>query len=88
MRFHSQEVNLNQIGKQEKSASPVQSQPERDLDNYMELQTHAIHKLEQQMKKQVSGGADCKPAKCTVVILKCGIYLCCRIRNGSRGCRT
>lgn len=62
MRFHSQEVNLNQIGKQEKSASPVQSQPERDLDNYKELHTHAIYKLEQQMKKQVSGGADCKPA--------------------------
>ncbi|XP_075873667.1 cilium assembly protein DZIP1 isoform X2 [Nelusetta ayraudi] len=46
------EVNLNQIGKQEKSASPVQSQPERDLDNYKELHTHAIYKLEQQMKKQ------------------------------------
>lgn len=46
------EVNLNQISKQEKSASPVQSQPERDLDNYKELQTHAIHKLEQQMRKQ------------------------------------
>lgn len=55
-------MNLNQIAKQEKSASPVQSQPERDLDNYRELQTLAIQKLEQQMKKQVSEGANCKPA--------------------------
>lgn len=62
MGCHSQEVNLNQIAKQEKSPSPVQSQPERDLDNYKELQSHAIHKLEQQMRKQVSGGADYKPA--------------------------
>lgn len=59
--FHWQEVNLNQIAKQEKSPSPVQSQPERDLDNYRELQTLAIQKLEQQMKKQVSEGANCKP---------------------------
>lgn len=43
------------MAKQEKSPSPVQSQAERDLDNYKELQIHAIQKLEQQMKKQVSG---------------------------------
>lgn len=53
-------MNLNQIPKQAKSASPVQSQPERDLDNYRELQMLAIQKLEQQMKKQVSEGADCR----------------------------
>lgn len=52
--FHTQEANLNLSAKNEKSASPVQSQAERDLDNYKELQLQAIQKLEQQMKKQVS----------------------------------
>ncbi|XP_056883482.1 cilium assembly protein DZIP1 isoform X1 [Takifugu flavidus] len=46
------EANLNLSAKNEKSASPVQSQAERDLDNYKELQLQAIQKLEQQMKKQ------------------------------------
>lgn len=51
--FHTQEANLNLSAKNEKSASPVQAQAERDLDNYKELQLQAIQKLEQQMKKQV-----------------------------------
>ncbi|XP_030014499.1 cilium assembly protein DZIP1 isoform X2 [Sphaeramia orbicularis] len=42
----------NQYSKQEKPPSPVQSQPERDLDNYKEMQSQAIRKLEQQLKKQ------------------------------------
>ncbi|XP_047211725.1 cilium assembly protein DZIP1 isoform X2 [Girardinichthys multiradiatus] len=46
------EVNQNQTAKQEKPGSPVSSQPERDLDMYKEMQLQAIHKLEQQMKKQ------------------------------------
>uniref|UniRef100_H3D6V5 DAZ interacting zinc finger protein 1 n=1 Tax=Tetraodon nigroviridis TaxID=99883 RepID=H3D6V5_TETNG len=46
------EANLNHSAKNEKPASPVQSQAERDLDNYKELQLQAIQKLEQQMKKQ------------------------------------
>ncbi|XP_077958068.1 cilium assembly protein DZIP1 isoform X5 [Gasterosteus aculeatus] len=44
------EVNQNQTAKHEKPASPVPSQPERDLDNYRE--TQAVQKLEQQLKKQ------------------------------------
>ncbi len=47
-------MNQNQTPKHEKSASPVQSQPERDVDNYKEMQIQAIQKLEQQIKKQVS----------------------------------
>ncbi|XP_034072900.1 LOW QUALITY PROTEIN: zinc finger protein Dzip1-like [Gymnodraco acuticeps] len=46
------EVNQNHTAKHEIPPSPVQSQPERDLDNYKEMQTQAIHKLEHQMKKQ------------------------------------
>ncbi|XP_030266030.1 cilium assembly protein DZIP1 isoform X2 [Sparus aurata] len=46
------EANQNLTAKHEKSASPVHSQPERDVDNYKEMQIQAIHKLEQQMKKQ------------------------------------
>ncbi|XP_038572919.1 zinc finger protein Dzip1 isoform X3 [Micropterus salmoides] len=46
------EANQNQTAKHEKSASPVQSQPERDLDNYREMQIQAIQKLEHQLKKQ------------------------------------
>ncbi|KAJ0062322.1 hypothetical protein NL108_007529, partial [Boleophthalmus pectinirostris] len=33
-------------------SSPVQMEPEKDLDNYKEMQKQAIHKLEQQLKKQ------------------------------------
>lgn len=51
--YHVKEANLNHPAKSEKPASPVQSQAERDLDNYKELQLQAIQKLEQQMKKQV-----------------------------------
>ncbi|XP_040888053.1 zinc finger protein Dzip1 isoform X3 [Toxotes jaculatrix] len=46
------EANQNQTAKHEKSASPVQSQPERDLDIYKEMQIQAIQKLEHQLKKQ------------------------------------
>ncbi|XP_023285632.1 zinc finger protein Dzip1-like isoform X1 [Seriola lalandi dorsalis] len=46
------EANQNQTSKHEKSPSPVQSQPERDLDIYKEMQIQAIQKLEHQMKKQ------------------------------------
>lgn len=46
------EANQNQTAKQEKPASPVHSQAERDLDIYKEMQIQAIQKLEQQMKKQ------------------------------------
>ncbi|KAK1876530.1 Zinc finger protein Dzip1, partial [Dissostichus eleginoides] len=46
------EVNQNHTAKHEIPPSPVQLQPERDLDNYKEMQTQAIHKLEHQMKKQ------------------------------------
>ncbi|XP_035533362.1 zinc finger protein Dzip1 [Morone saxatilis] len=46
------EVNQNQTAKHEKSASPVHSQPERDLDNYKEMQIQAIQKLEHQMRRQ------------------------------------
>ncbi|XP_068575624.1 cilium assembly protein DZIP1 isoform X1 [Cebidichthys violaceus] len=46
------EANQNQTAKHEKPASPVHSQPERDLDNYREMQTQAIQKLEHQLKKQ------------------------------------
>ncbi|XP_027147580.1 cilium assembly protein DZIP1 isoform X2 [Larimichthys crocea] len=46
------EANQNQTAKHEKSVSPVQSQPERDVDNYKEMQIQAIQKLEHQMKKQ------------------------------------
>lgn len=54
--FHSQEANQNQTAKHEKCSSPVQSQAERDLDNYRESQAQAVQKLMQQMKKQVSAG--------------------------------
>ncbi|GLD64873.1 zinc finger protein Dzip1-like isoform X1 [Lates japonicus] len=46
------EANQNQTAKHEKSVSPVQSQPERDVDIYKEMQIQAIQKLEYQMKKQ------------------------------------
>ncbi|XP_070712062.1 cilium assembly protein DZIP1 [Pempheris klunzingeri] len=46
------EANQNLTAKHEKSSSPVHSQPERDLDNYREMQIQAIQKLEQQLKKQ------------------------------------
>ncbi|XP_063733846.1 cilium assembly protein DZIP1 isoform X2 [Eleginops maclovinus] len=46
------EVNQNHTAKHEKPPSPVQPQPERDLDNYKEMQMQAIQKLEQQMRKQ------------------------------------
>ncbi|XP_070814009.1 cilium assembly protein DZIP1 isoform X2 [Chaetodon trifascialis] len=46
------EANQNQTARHEKSASPVHSQPERDLDNYREMHIQAIQKLEHQMKKQ------------------------------------
>ncbi|XP_028428068.1 cilium assembly protein DZIP1 isoform X2 [Perca flavescens] len=46
------EANQNQTARHEKPASPVQSQPERDLDNYKEMQIQAMQKLEHQMKKQ------------------------------------
>lgn len=46
------EANQNQTAKHEKPASPVHLQPERDLDNYKEMQIQAIQKLEQQIKKQ------------------------------------
>ncbi|KAE8278609.1 Zinc finger protein Dzip1 DAZ-interacting protein 1-like protein Iguana protein [Larimichthys crocea] len=46
------EANQNQTAKHEKSVSPVQSQPERDVDNYKEMQIQAIQKLEHQMKRQ------------------------------------
>lgn len=85
-------MNLNQLAKQEKSASPVQSQPERDLDNYRELQTLAIQKLEQQMKKQVSGGAGRKQpphaAEASLASVEWFPFAGRRTRNGSRGCRT
>ncbi|KAM4537761.1 LOW QUALITY PROTEIN: cilium assembly protein DZIP1 [Fundulus diaphanus] len=46
------EVSQSQPAKQEKPASPVSSQPERDLDIYKEKQLQTIHKLEQRLKKQ------------------------------------
>ncbi|XP_031147697.1 zinc finger protein Dzip1 isoform X3 [Sander lucioperca] len=46
------EANQNQTARHEKPASPVHSQPERDLDNYREMQIQAMQKLEHQMKKQ------------------------------------
>ncbi|KAM4560265.1 cilium assembly protein DZIP1 [Odontesthes bonariensis] len=46
------EVNQNQSAKQDKPASPVSSQAERDVDVYKEMQLQAIQKLQQQMKKQ------------------------------------
>ncbi|XP_049919509.1 cilium assembly protein DZIP1 isoform X2 [Epinephelus moara] len=46
------EANQNQTARHEKSASPVHSQPERDVDNYKEMQIQAMQKLEQQLKKQ------------------------------------
>lgn len=46
------EANQQQSARQEKTISPVQLQPEKDLDNYKEMQKQAIHKLEQQLKKQ------------------------------------
>ncbi|XP_073318497.1 cilium assembly protein DZIP1 [Pagrus major] len=44
------EANQNLTAKHEKSASPVHSQPERDVDNYKEMQLQAMHK--QLIKKQ------------------------------------
>ncbi|XP_034533809.1 zinc finger protein Dzip1 isoform X2 [Notolabrus celidotus] len=46
------EANQNHTARQEKAASPVHSQLERDVDNYKEMQTLAIQKLEHQLKKQ------------------------------------
>lgn len=46
------EANQNQTAKHEKPSSPVYSQPERDLDNYKEMQTQAMQKMEHQLKKQ------------------------------------
>uniref|UniRef100_UPI0037E82C18 cilium assembly protein DZIP1 isoform X2 n=1 Tax=Semicossyphus pulcher TaxID=241346 RepID=UPI0037E82C18 len=46
------EANQNQTAKHEKAASPVQSLPERDVDNGKEMQIQAIQKLEHQLKKQ------------------------------------
>ncbi|XP_074520972.1 cilium assembly protein DZIP1 isoform X2 [Halichoeres trimaculatus] len=46
------EANQNHTARQEKAASPVHSQPERDVDNYKEMQALAIQKLEHQLKKQ------------------------------------
>lgn len=51
--YDVQEANQQQSARQEKTISPVQLQPEKDLDNYKEMQKQAIHKLEQQLKKQV-----------------------------------
>lgn len=85
--FHSQEANLNQMAKQEKSPSPVQSQAERDLDNYKELQIQAIQKLEQQMKKQVSGEHIQKNSN-VVTLFKHQNILFYRIKNGNQGYRT
>ncbi|XP_034408371.1 zinc finger protein Dzip1 [Cyclopterus lumpus] len=46
------EANQNQTAKHEKPTSPVHSQPERDLDNYKEMQIQARQKMEHQLKKQ------------------------------------
>ncbi|CAJ1086980.1 zinc finger protein Dzip1 isoform X2 [Xyrichtys novacula] len=46
------EANQNLTARQEKAASPVHSQPEREVDNYKEMQALAIQKLEHQLKKQ------------------------------------
>uniref|UniRef100_A0A3B4ABX3 C2H2-type domain-containing protein n=1 Tax=Periophthalmus magnuspinnatus TaxID=409849 RepID=A0A3B4ABX3_9GOBI len=51
--FLMKDVNQQQSTRPGKS-SPVQMEPEKDLDNYNEMQKHAIHKLEQQLKKQVT----------------------------------
>ncbi|XP_041638224.1 zinc finger protein Dzip1 isoform X2 [Cheilinus undulatus] len=48
--IQANEANLNLTAKREKPASPVQ--PERDVDNYKEVQMQAIQKLEQQLRKQ------------------------------------
>ncbi|XP_072317928.1 cilium assembly protein DZIP1 isoform X3 [Eucyclogobius newberryi] len=45
------EANQQQ-SKRPGKASPVQMEPEKDLDNYKEIQQQAIHKLEQTLKKQ------------------------------------
>ncbi|XP_043966301.1 zinc finger protein Dzip1 isoform X2 [Gambusia affinis] len=44
------EVNQNQTAKQDKPSSPVNSQAQQDA--YKDMQLQAIHKLEQQMRKQ------------------------------------
>ncbi|XP_014862014.1 PREDICTED: zinc finger protein Dzip1-like isoform X1 [Poecilia mexicana] len=44
------EANQNQTAKQDKPSSPVNSQAQQDA--YKDMQLQAIHKLEQQMKKQ------------------------------------
>ncbi|KAF7670006.1 hypothetical protein LDENG_00090170 [Lucifuga dentata] len=49
MQFHNE---ANQTAKHERAASPVPTQPERDLDNYKEMQVQAIQKLQHQLKKQ------------------------------------
>ncbi|XP_076004884.1 cilium assembly protein DZIP1 isoform X2 [Genypterus blacodes] len=49
MQFQNE---ANQTAKQERAASPVRAQPERDLDAYKEIQAQAIQKLEHQLKKQ------------------------------------
>ncbi|XP_029370134.1 cilium assembly protein DZIP1 isoform X2 [Echeneis naucrates] len=46
------EANQNQKVEHEKSPTPVQTLPERDLDNYKEMQIQAMQKLEHQLKKQ------------------------------------
>ncbi|XP_041835024.1 zinc finger protein Dzip1 isoform X2 [Melanotaenia boesemani] len=46
------EVNQNQTAKREKAASPVSSQPEKDVDVYKEMYVQSVQKLEHQMKKQ------------------------------------
>nr|XP_020443417.1 zinc finger protein Dzip1-like isoform X1 [Monopterus albus]XP_020443419.1 zinc finger protein Dzip1-like isoform X1 [Monopterus albus]XP_020443420.1 zinc finger protein Dzip1-like isoform X1 [Monopterus albus] len=46
------ETNQNQAARYEKSASPVHSQPERDMDIYKEMQIQTIQKLEHQLKRQ------------------------------------
>ncbi|KAK7893425.1 hypothetical protein WMY93_022577 [Mugilogobius chulae] len=46
---------LNEVNQQSTrpgKSSPVQMEPEKDTDNYKEMQKQAIHKLEQQLKKQ------------------------------------
>nr|XP_020443423.1 zinc finger protein Dzip1-like isoform X4 [Monopterus albus] len=48
----AQETNQNQAARYEKSASPVHSQPERDMDIYKEMQIQTIQKLEHQLKRQ------------------------------------
>ncbi|XP_071759145.2 cilium assembly protein DZIP1 [Centroberyx gerrardi] len=46
------EANQCQTTKSDRAASPVHRQAERDLDNFKEMHTQAIQKLEQQVNKQ------------------------------------